>query len=748
MRGRPMLPLPPPRRPNDGQGTLCVHEDELSLVARQGRPLLTSIVTVSGLDDVPIHERHLFMFHNWISVDKISSRVLTWVRDGAQLPLHELPTPALLPARFIRDPEAHRFLCETVKTLLLDRRISTYETHLASLNYPTHFKVWVGQGKQARLAFFPAMPISLTSPLGVVPKKDGGWRILLDTSRVNTFMTAPPFRYEHLEQILPAVKPGVWMIKVDMKDGFHHCRIHPEYRFLTAFQWLNTTYVWNCLPFGLNCSPFIFVKTLKPALNLARQMGITLVGYSDDVLIVSPTQQLCIEHRDKFLQILANLGWVANLKKSVLVPSQEMEFLGFLLQTQLTQPDAVLTITSSKAKMLTDKIRWTLRRHPLMARDLASTVGFLQSIVRAVFMGQLNLRYLYASLNTRQSWESPVILSDAATAELKWWNKILRAHQGVAISHRPVTWVLQTDASEIGWGATLTKIPPMTSKQEIKEFFRRRLRSKVTNFSGAPSIETWSALPLFTPVEAQGFYGPEENTLGQNFRETLAVLRALTAVAPLLQNTSGVLRSDNVTTLAVMRKGGNHVQHHVELVRQAYALMVANKMEIKFFFHVPGLMNLDPDRLSRMSDESDWQLLPPLFLMLHREIFHMKSYCQVDRFATSVNSLCNRFNSIRLCPHTEAVDTFTQDWSGTLNWINPPFNIIHRVVSKILQDKARGILITPLWERASWFQTLQSLAQDTYDFPTSSILFKHGSHLRDGFENPAPPPFRVRAWKL
>jgi hypothetical protein len=751
MRGLPLPPPMLPRRRNDGPGTLGAHGDELSLVAHQGRPLIFSTLMppdLSVLNSLPLQNRHLHLLGNWSTVPNMSSRVLTWIRDGAQLPLHSVPSSVLLPPRFVRDEEAHNFLCETVLSLHRDGRISTYSDHLASLQNPTHFRVWIGQGNSARLHFIPSQPIPLTSPLGVVPKKDGGWRILLDTSRVNAFITASPFKYEHLDRILPSLVPGSWMVKIDMKDGFHHCRLHPHYRFVTAFQWMKETYVWNCLPFGLNCSPFIFVKTLRPALNLARHLGITLVGYSDDILIVSSSHAMCLQHRDQFLQILERLGWVVNTKKSVLHPTQEMEFLGFLIQTRTTRSFAMLTITAVKAKTLTDKIRWTLRRRPLMARDLASTVGFLQSVVRATFMGQLNLRYLYSSLNTRTSWESPVTLSDAAIAELHWWMTELRAHRGVEISHQEITWILQTDASEIGWGATLMKIQPVHSKFEVKATLRKTPRSKVLNFSGIPSPMTWSLLPLYTPIEAQGFYSAKENLYGQNYRESLAVQRALMSFAPLITNSTGVLRSDNMTTLAVMRKQGNAVPHHVEIARSVYQLLRDFHIRLKFFLHVPGLLNLDPDRLSRMTDKSDWKLLPQHFRFLHRQVFHMKQYCQVDRFASTTNALCPRFNSLRLCPSTEAVNSFTQCWSNTLNWINPPFDIIPRVVEKILKDEARGILITPLWERASWFPTLLHLSVDHYDFPSSLILFEHGSFLKDGFETPAPPPFRVRPWRL
>ena len=44
----------------------------------------------------------------------------------------------------------------------------------------------------------------------------------------------------------------------------------------------------------------------------------------------------------------------------------------------------------------------------------------------------------------------------------------------------------------------------------------------------------------------------------------------------------------------------------------------------------------------------------------------------LTRFADDKNSKLPRFNSKFLCPRSEAVNVFSCDWHGEINWLCPP----------------------------------------------------------------------------
>ena len=55
-------------------------------------------------------------------------------------------------------------------------------------------------------------------------------------------------------------------------------------------------YRFNCLPFGLACAPLVFTKVLKPVAAQLREMGVRLIVYIDDILILAETPQLLKDH--------------------------------------------------------------------------------------------------------------------------------------------------------------------------------------------------------------------------------------------------------------------------------------------------------------------------------------------------------------------------------------------------------------------------------------------------------------------
>ena len=77
------------------------------------------------------------------------------------------------------------------------------------------------------------------------------------------------------------LQAGDYMVKVKLKDVVP---IHEEDR---DFTHRDATYKFNCLPFGVACAPWVFTKVVRPVAAQLRQMGIRLIVYIDDVLIMA-----------------------------------------------------------------------------------------------------------------------------------------------------------------------------------------------------------------------------------------------------------------------------------------------------------------------------------------------------------------------------------------------------------------------------------------------------------------------------
>eukprot|EP01047_Picozoa_sp_COSAG01_P053307 COSAG01_NODE_5699_length_4090_cov_3.098472_1_plen_130_part_00 len=83
----------------------------------------------------------------------------------------------------------------------------------------------------------------------------------------------------------------------------------------------------------------------------------------------------------------------------------------------------------------------------------------------------------------------------------------------------------------------------------------------------------------------------------------------------------------------------------------------------------------------------------------------------MDRFADAGNAQLPRFNSGYPSRGAEVVDTFTTSWQRReLNWINPPWQLMDKVMYKLdCEPAAAAVLLAPYWPRASWYPTLSRL---------------------------------------
>ena len=98
---------------------------------------------------------------------------------------------------------------------------------------------------------------------------------------------------------------------------------------------------------------------------------------------------------------------------------------------------------------------------------------------------------------------------------------------------------------------------------------------------------------------------------------------------------------------------------------------------------------------------------------------------KVDLFATRANAKCKKYVSRFLGPFSFAIDAFTLNWSSFYFYAFPPFAIILKVLRKIKNDKAVGIVIVPYWATQPWFPLFQSMliSRPIFLKPNKDLLF-------------------------
>ena len=118
------------------------------------------------------------------------------------------------------------------------------------------------------------------------------------------------------------------MVSIDLKDAYLQIPMHPVSRKYLRFIAGGKTWQFRVLCFGLTTAPQVFTRVMAPVSVLAHRLGIRLIRYIDDWLILAASEEEAARARDVILLLCEELGIVVNLQKSKLVPSQISVYLG------------------------------------------------------------------------------------------------------------------------------------------------------------------------------------------------------------------------------------------------------------------------------------------------------------------------------------------------------------------------------------------------------------------------------------
>ena len=134
----------------------------------------------------------------------------------------------------------------------------------------------------------------------------------------------------------------------------------------------------------------IFTKILKPVFGHLRQEGHLSVIFVDDSYLQGDTKQECMNNIKATVDLLLKLGFIVHEKKSVLKPTQKIEFLGFIVDSNSMS----IEINREKTEHILLKIRKFIQNPSPTIRKLASAVGSVISIFPAIPLGKLHYRAL------------------------------------------------------------------------------------------------------------------------------------------------------------------------------------------------------------------------------------------------------------------------------------------------------------------------------------------------------------------
>ena len=428
------------------------------------------------------------------------------------------------------------------------------------------------------------------SRLFVTPKVIGGWRPVIDLSRLNRSVLVSHFHMETAQSILQSLRPGDWMVSLDLQDAYLQVPVHPSSRHYLRFCVGDSVLQFRALCSGLSTAPQVFTSVIAPISSIMHCYGFWILRYLDNWLVLGSLFRERVRARDFLLWLCQDLGVQVNLGKSSLTPSQTHYYLEMRLQTRplrvFPTPKRVLKPSSMLLKFV------SCRQQPLLHwRQLLAVMSSLSSIVPGP---HLRMRSLQLRLNAagRLLPDSALVdWDDSCLADLQWWS--VESHLlGLPLDLPQPGLALYTDTLDLGWG------------------------------------------PFLADDHLSGVWSPEFSCYSINHRELLAVLYGVQGFLPLLRSQSVSLFVDNTTALSYLKNQGGTCSSMLNSVAQAILRFCEVHHICLVPQFVPGHLNVLADSLSHRSQVlgSEWTLCHQAF----RELLHLWP-ATVDLFAT-VNS--------------------------------------------------------------------------------------------------------------
>jgi hypothetical protein len=253
----------------------------------------------------------------------------------------------------------------------------------------------------------------VVNPLGVANLPKG--RLVLDGRYINIFTKHVPFKYKTLREILTFLKGHGFFSTWDFKAGYYHVMIHPRFRTYFGFKIGTTYFHYNAMCFGWSEACFAYTLVTQEAARELRLRQIPVSSYLDDGLTGHHQYVVCLWIIIMIIRFLTLLGAVFSLNKCHFWPSQEGDWLGFVVDTNAQQ----FRVSEAKLTKVREVLRELMAAATVTPRLLAKAAGKIIAMGPAVLPASLYSRPLFQALQGKLSWDQIFATSEEAHSTAK-----------------------------------------------------------------------------------------------------------------------------------------------------------------------------------------------------------------------------------------------------------------------------------------------------------------------------------------
>jgi hypothetical protein len=292
------------------------------------------------------------------------------------------------------------------------------------------------------------------APVVLARKKGGKWRLCMDYRALNKLTVPSRFPIPRIDGILDKLGPARFFTTLDAQSGYWQIPMHPDNVHKTAFLTHKGLFEFLRMPFGLTTAPgtyqMVMDDLLKEELRGTTLTTPTVTQYLDDTLLFTVT----FEEHLVVLEVVLTKVESIDLKlcpSKCMFGADETEHLGHLIAHNL------LLSAPKKVRAIRD---WIEPNNVAEVRSFLGLAGYYRHFIRDFAKTAKPLHGL-----TRE--QATIKWGEHEKLSMELLKDALCQTQGLTRPDFNKPFLLDTDYSRIGFGATLSQVNDLHEERPI-----------------------------------------------------------------------------------------------------------------------------------------------------------------------------------------------------------------------------------------------------------------------------------------